>query len=569
MTITKKHLHPNNLNHLINNFDFMSLVTQLSEHCPTCNKVAKTKSIQELNHPKLGVSQLITLECNHLILTKPRALSNYDKLIWDVTNPNCFHDWNKNECLICGAHRLYPFQVIGARLIEQNNGRFLIADDCGLGKTMQALAYLKFNKLISEPFIWVTKAGSKYQHGKEIVRVIDPDSMPQPINSSRDILWPNMNYITSYAGLRNKSPEEFLEMGVKTLILDECQAIKNPDAIQTKAVRRLASEIPQVIALSGTPWKNRGSEYFNILNILDSKLFPERQQFINRWVDTYLGYGGKVVEGGILNPEKFRELTKHIQIRRERIEVLPELPLINRTRNICEVPEHARKAYNKEEDVIRAIMKDAILEGTEGSFDVSRQLNDTFNAMRQIIGISKVPTTVELAQEFLEETDRKLVIFVHHKECGRLIFNQMEKWCNENAFPPVLKLTAEMSSLERGETQDKFNSTKYRLLIASTLASGEALNLQTCADCIMHERQWNPANEEQAEGRFPRIGQKATQINARYMHADNTIDIDLDGIVESKRRAFHSSMNKGKMPVWEEKNIIMELAQRIMNKGKR
>ena len=303
-----------------------------------------------------------------------------------------------------------------------------------------------------------------------------------------------------------------------------------------------------------------------MLNILDPKLFPNRESFIRTWVDTYIGYGGKWNEGGIINPERFRELTKHIQIRRERIEVLPELPLINRTRTICEVPEHARKVYNNEEAKIRAIMKDAILEGTENSFENAQKLNECFNSMRQVIGIAKITSTVELAQEFLEETDRKLVIFVHHKECGRLIFNQMEKWCNENHFPQVLQLSANMNSLERSQVQDKFNDNKHRLLIASTLASGEGLNLQTCADCIMHERQWNPANEEQAEGRFPRIGQKATQINARYIHADNTIDIDLDMIVENKRRAFHSTMNKGQMPVWEEKNIMLELAQRIMRK---
>ncbi len=75
-------------------------------------------------------------------------------------------------------------------------------------------------------------------------------------------------------------------------------------------------------------------------------------------------------------------------------------------------------------------------------------------------------------------------------------------------------------------------------MIASTLASGEGLNLQSCSDCVMHERQWNPSAEEQAEGRFIRIGQLAQSVNAVYMHADDTVDTDLHNIVEGKRRAF-------------------------------
>jgi len=186
--------------------------------------------------------------------------------------------------------------------------------------------------------------------------------------------------------------------------------------------------------------------------------------------------------------------------------------------------------------------------------------------MRQIIGIAKVPSTVELIQEFLEETDRKLVIFVHHKKCGEMIFEQMKTWCVENRHTIPLRMTADLSSSARMEVQDSFNSPDYRLMIASTLASGEGLNLQTCSDCIMHERQWNPANESQAEGRFIRIGQTAQSVNAIYMHADETVDTDLHSIVERKRVAFHNSMNATQIEVWNEGDITSELIKKIASR---
>jgi hypothetical protein len=128
-----------------------------------------------------------------------------------------------------------------------------------------------------------------------------------------------------------------------------------------------------------------------------------------------------------------------------------------------------------------------------------------------------------------------------------------------------------MSGQERFEVQEKFNSSPRAIMVASTLAAGEGLNLQTCADCVIHERQWNPANEEQAEGRFIRIGQTATTVNAVYAHMDGltTIDPQLDGIVEGKRRRFHAGMNNTEMAQWNEDAIIKELAETIVSAHKR
>jgi len=132
---------------------------------------------------------------------------------------------------------------------------------------------------------------------------------------------------------------------------------------------------------------------------------------------------------------------------------------------------------------------------------------------------------------------------------------------------PVLRIISTMSGEERFETQKKFNESPRAILVASTLAAGEGLNLQTCADCIIHERQWNPANEEQAEGRFIRIGQTATQVNATYAHLEGltTIDPQLDGIVGRKRVQFHNSMNNGELIRWSEDDVIKELADTIVN----
>ena len=74
-----------------------------------------------------------------------------------------------------------------------------------------------------------------------------------------------------------------------------------------------------------------------------------------------------------------------------------------------------------------------------------------------------------------------------------------------------------------------------------------------------------------ASGRFKRIGQKAKKIDITFPQGEGTIDQLFDGIVESKRRMFHNTMNKGEMTQWDVSGIGIELAEMIVKryKGKR
>lgn len=541
-------------------------ISRLQDKCPVCGKVAKEKSHIEVSTSG-GRKKMTTLECGHMLITNCDSQSPFETLTFDG-NEKCKHKWNlpagpskyKTICSSCGAKRLFPFQVEGARAIERANGRIAIFDEMGLGKTIQVLAYLKFAGADAFPYLWVTKSGIKYQHAGEITRVLGMNYFPQILQKGKTKLWPGMKgYLCSYDLFRRlEDLNMFAEAGIKSIIIDECQAIKNPDSSRTQCVRKVAKTCTKIIPLSGTPWKNRGSELFVMLNMLDPKRFYSFEGFKKKHVATYMD-GDKEKEGGIRNPKEFRKYISDIAIRRERIDVLPELPLINRTRMLCEVPEHARKAYEAEKDVLVKNWNDALIDGLEDSFATQQKVMESLIVMRQIVGLAKVDSTVEFAKEFLEETDRKLVVFVHHKKCGELIASQLSEFCAENGMPKLLVMTAALSAEERFALQGDFNGPKHRLMIASTLASGEGLNLQTCSDCIMHERQWNPANEEQAEGRFIRIGQTATSVNATYIHGDDTIDTVLDSIVERKRTFFAEAMNNGEVAKWNQSSIIKDL----------
>ena len=558
-------------------------ITRLQDKCEHCGKVAKVKSelfVQSKNEIDPD-EKYIFLECGHLIIKKIPKGTPFQTLIWNVPDDkkDCKHNWaGKTVCTLCGAFKAYPFQVEGMRFIEAalsiNKGA-AVFDEMGLGKTNQACGYLRFHPE-NLPVLYIVKSAIKFQWFKQILSIMGDEFVGQIISKSDDILIPGLKtYIISYDLLvfktRTSKKGKTINQGfditkfdgiIKTVVLDECQQIKNPDSSRTQQVRRIVKD-KAVIALSGTPWKNRGSEFFSVLNMLAPTKFSSYGNYIQRWVDTYWD-GNKQKEGGIRNPEKFKEYIKDIAIRREIADVAIEMPDVNRMRLDIQLDDLSQVTYDDEVSEFVKWYNQFILDGTEESVSGIHILAKLAR-MRHITGLAKIEATEAFAEEFLEDTDRKLTVFIHHKDVGEILYDNFKKKFGGEL--PILKLTGEQSGEERFRVQEQFQSCKRTFLIASTLAAGEGLNLQSCSDAVLHERQWNPANEDQAApGRFRRIGSTASIINVTYATAENTVDDILHGIVERKRLAFHAGMNNSELVSWNENSIAKELAQAIKAK---
>jgi len=549
-------------------------VTRLQDKCPKCGKVAVMKSEKTLvvkgdTEPDM---KFISLECGHMIVKKIPKGTPYH-LFQTGGRLDCEHVWVKNTCALCDRHKPYDFQLEGMRFVESGlavNKGAAILDEMGLGKTVQAGGVVYFNPDICIPCLWLVKAGLKYQFASFIIHWM-PGHIPQVIQSSKDNLWPGFkHYIISYDMLVSKSRTlksgkvvtsgfditKFDAAGIKCVVLDECQQIKNVDSSRTQMVRKVVKE-RKVIALSGTPWNNRGSELFPVLNMLAPMKFSSEAEFKRQWVSYY--YQGQYIkEGGIKRIPQFKDYTKEILIRRERTEVMPELPLVNRTKLNVVMDDSQEAVYDEAVESFVQWYEDQMGE-ISGMMIIA-----AMQKMRHLVAIAKVPATLEYVDEFIENTDRKLVVFAHHKDVQAILYDELK-----NKYPdiPVMKLDADLDGMARFEMCEAFNKAPRVIMVASQLASGEGLNLQTCSDCIMHERQWNPGKEEQCEGRFIRIGSTATSVSAVYAHLEGltAIDSKLDDINERKRVQFHDVHNKGEAPKWNEDAMMRDLAASIVN----
>ena len=306
--------------------------------CPFCGVNSSVE-----RESKIGTKTFLKLECGHSIIKAAMA---------DVKED--FFD----SFISYKGERLLPFQVEGAKFAINAGARVLIADDTGLGKTVQAAAVVKQMKL--KRGIIVCKAGLRDQweqqwynwvgeeHG--LIRVITEPRIDKIYIKQFPIT------IVSFESLHRCAwlDDDELLAQMDFVIIDEVQKIKSLSAKMTQAVRRLCHNpaaqrsIPHVIGLSGTPIKNNAAEYFPILNILRPDIFNNFNNFTFNYVDSY--YSGQYRKFGGLSQDNigdFRHKTGKFIIRRTREEVLPELPLIFRHYLYNNISDKVKEAFDK------------------------------------------------------------------------------------------------------------------------------------------------------------------------------------------------------------------------------
>lgn len=534
-----------------------SIAQIFQELCPTCKKQAKIKS--QFEDEKFIYYQL---ECDHLLMKEKEKSAAHAVESFQSVN----------------GEKLYRFQKENVLKFQEANGKLAILDEMGLGKTPSSIAiahlYEKF------PTVVVCKSGLRHQWKKmtEYWGNVEDDLglghvKSQVIENSKDFLIANMHfYIVSY-DLLPLLPSTFFKkaktlqgkevpVDIKMVIIDECQHIKNPEAQRTRAVFELCKDVPNYVFLSGTPIKNSAIEFYPMVHMLDPIRFRNRSQYAAEFVDTYMK-GPYIKYGGLKNYEKFKETTEKFFIRHTQAEVLPDLPEITRNFVYTDLGD-SDSEYNE----IAKQFADYYYSTAKEDRQFFQNVLSFFTKMRHITGLAKVQEAVDYAIDFLESTERKLAIFTHHIDVREMVVEKINEYLKEKGLPPALELVGSMDGEAKEKLKDKFNfDPSYRILVASTLASGEGHNLQhACSDALMLERQWNPANEEQAEFRFKRPGQKANAINVTYLIALETIDEYFTKLVEQKRMVVKNSLDGTKI-AWDQNAILMELAQVIAGKS--
>jgi len=457
--------------------------------------------------------------------------------------------------------QLRPYQLYGyswlAFLRKWGMGACL-ADDMGLGKTIQTISLLLNEKgrkkKLPAPVLLIAPTSVVTNWEREIGRFapglktyvhrggsrLRGEEMLNAIKGQDVVL-------TSYPVARLDA-ESFQSMKWLAVILDEAQNIKNPEAKQTQAIRKIGAEFR--IALTGTPVENRLSELWSIMHFLNPGYLGARKSFRENFSLPIERYND---EQAI---KQLKQLTSPFILRRVKTDprVISDLPDKVETKVYCVLTEEQATLY---EAVVQDVMKQ--IEEEEGMkrrglvLSMMMQLKQICNHPVQYLHqASKADVSLdhrsgklerlgELLEEVLAENDRAL-IFTQFAEMGEILADYLPK-----AFGAATQfLHGGTSAKMRDQMVKRFQEDEHAppIFILSLKAGGTGLNL-TRANHVFHfDRWWNPAVENQATDRAFRIGQKRN-VQVHKFVTTGTLEEMIDDMIESKKGLAHAIVGSG------------------------
>ncbi len=449
------------------------------------------------------------------------------------------------EELLCGhLHAtLRHYQVQGVtwlHMLNQLKLGAILADDMGLGKTIQVISLLLLKKLHDA-------------HSDKLASLlIVPASLIGNWKAEIDRFAPSLKYWVAHAsenkGLKDDAfPSDDFDLCITTygsvmrlerltshnwnlIIIDEAQAIKNPEAKQTKAIKALNGV--HKLALTGTPIENRLSDLWSIFDFISPGLLGSIKSFSN-----FIKKNNKEDNTAYA---ALRSLVNPYILRRMKTDkkIISDLPDKTELKTYCTLSQAQVILYQQ---AVKSLQEE--IANTEGI----KRHSVIFSYLTRFKQICNHPSHWLKDRLFSAKESGK---FTRLKEICEVIFEKQEKVLIFTQFKEMTGPLAEFLSgifgrpglVLHGGTDIKKRSAMVLafqkedgppFFILSLKAGGSGLNLTAASHVIHFDRWWNPAVENQATDRAFRIGQKRNILVHKFI-CQGTLEEKIDMLIESK-----------------------------------
>ncbi len=420
---------------------------------------------------------------------------------------------------------LAPFQWAGVRYVLDARRTFL-ADEQGLGKTVQALAALEADG--AWPAVVVCPASLKLTWEREAGRWL-PHRTSTVLQGRSGGVGDAELTILNYEVVADHL-HALARRHPRALVLDEAHMCKNPRAKRTRAVRKLAANLaPDALrlALTGTPVLNRPEEIVPQLRILGR-------------LDE-LGSGAQLTRRFKANESEERlhwHLRRRCFVRRLKRDVLPQLPA-KRQVVVPVALDNAAEYRLAEEDVI-AWLREQPFDLAELDAKIGRALRAErlarLTALKRLAARGKLAAATAWIHDFLQSGE-PLVVFAHHAEVQEALLRR---------FPAAGHLMGRDTTVARDAAVRAFQAPDGpQLLVCSTLVAAQGITLTRASNVAFLELEWTPALHDQAEDRLHRIGQRDS-VTAWYLLAAGTIDERIAELLHDKRKVVAAVTDGGR-----------------------
>ena len=404
----------------------------------------------------------------------------------------------------------------------------VLADDMGLGKTLQAMCVFEGRTLVVAPtsviFNWQAELG----RFRPALKVCVYHGAARSLDPAADVT------LTSYALLR-LDEKQLSAQTWRTVVLDEAQAIKNPDSQTARAAYALPASFR--LALTGTPVENRLEELWSLMHFANRGLLGGRSDFADR-------HGRPIADGQPGAAAALRQRVRPFLLRRLKQDVAPELPPRTDAVLRIELGDGERAVY----DAVRAATRKDVLALLDEGAGVMKALEALLRLRQAACHPALVPGQTAATSSKVEALLEALETAVaeNHKA---LVFSQ---WTGLlDLIEPALA-RAELSfarldgsTRDRGEVVTRFQADDGPpVMLVSLKAGGSGLNLTAADHVFLCDPWWNPAVEAQAADRTHRIGQTRPVFVYRLV-ATGTVEERILALQDSKRALVDAALGDG------------------------
>jgi SNF2 family DNA or RNA helicase len=470
----------------------------------------------------------LVLKKHHLALVKDLENGNLAKVSMSkkLEKLRNFEEIENTSMPAKFVGELRPYQKAGFNWLNfLNKFKFggCLADDMGLGKTVQTLTLLQYLKeqhdsspsLLIMPtsllYNWELEA-NKFTPGLKVYNYTGTNRIKDAS------LFNNYDLVLTSYGITRLDIDILKEFYFNYVILDESQAIKNPNSNISKCVKKLASR--NKLILTGTPLENSTLDLWSQMTFINPGLLGTQSFFRNEFLHPIEKQNDQD------KTKKLYSIIKPFILRRHKSQVATELPEKVESIKYCSMTTSQEEQYEE----VKSYFRNKILEQIENS-GVSKSHMVLLQGLTKLRQIANHPRMVD--EHYSGDSGKldaltrmvKSAISENHKI---LIFSQFVKHLN------IVRGFLEKNDIDfaylDGSTKDRQaqverfqNDENLKLFLISLKAGGLGLNLTKAEYVFILDPWWNPAVEQQAIDRAHRIGQENKVFTYKFI-TKNTVE---------------------------------------------